>query len=163
MSDLPKPTSGAERGKMVAWFKAGVAWADKDPLTADFLRYAPAVDAAAEFAIPPVEDMPELQESYGVMDRHGDTNRFESRAEAIGKAKEWDTKYSSVAPHRVVRLAVVEVVESPDSWERLAKDAVAWCHGLIAHGVRPNERDAESETLDAFTARRAALLARGSE
>lgn len=101
-------------------------------------------------------DMPEVAEPWGVMDKHGEIDRFGDRDLAVAKAKEWDTKYSSVAPHRVVRLAVVEVVEPPDSWERLAKDV------LDRVGMTPKDSCLSSDEWSRFTARRAALLARGS-
>lgn len=67
------------------------------------------------------EKRPTLAPGWFTMDRTGETIQLPTRAEAVEFAEQMDREYPRSAPHRVVRLAVVEVVEpepevAPSGW-----------------------------------------------
>lgn len=96
---------------------------------------------ADDLAVPPVseaspEGMPELAEDerWGTLDRYGHFVSCIDEAEARSDAAMFDGTHPEDAPHRVVRLAVVEVAREPEpetapsGWQYSVSD---WGTGLV--------------------------------
>jgi hypothetical protein len=104
-------------------------WAAKATHNSDYSALTRAADALAAWE---AEDaarraMPSLGWQWGVMDAQGDVALKPTRGRALLQAKIDNQEYPEDAPHRAVRLAVVEVVEpeppkpvrevGPSGWE----------------------------------------------
>ncbi len=133
---LPVPRDARERDAMLWAFGKGAAGDDRYVEIGE-------LQCAADRAIPPVgEPTIDLVKPWALIanDGSGSGVWFATRGEAERMRKHYWGR-------DLVRLAVVEVIAPPDSWERLAKDAVA---ALRATTNAYDDRD---------FARRAALLA----
>ena len=108
--------------------------------------------------IPPVEPLPELAWPWGLMGKDGEFLARDSKDHAVRSRTQTDKDWPGDAPHRVVRLAVVELLDpepeppkaAPSGWayevskgdSRLVKiNRGGWYQTFAADSVPPIDRE----------------------